>query len=172
MRALITVWLGFCKILDIVKLYIVKTTITILSQTIYIAHPYLLYIQQHFFQKIYVKCEGCSAELLRCQLWNNTPFFFTKPQFRQDLYESHLFSWHNESLCIVLYVVKLVETKPCVRLMAVSVWTCNSVRVLLGVHFSTDSPLLLYINLLTKKSLLVFGRHLKPTLAILCILLR
>ncbi len=27
--------------LDIVKLHIVKTTITILSQTIYIAHPYL-----------------------------------------------------------------------------------------------------------------------------------
>ncbi len=31
---------GFCKILDIVKLHIVKTTITILSQTIYIVHPY------------------------------------------------------------------------------------------------------------------------------------
>ncbi len=37
MRALcnVAVLLGFCKILDIVKLHIVKTTITI-----YIAHPY------------------------------------------------------------------------------------------------------------------------------------
>ncbi len=44
MRALrnVAVLLGFCKILDIVKLHIVKTTITILSQTIYIAHPYVL----------------------------------------------------------------------------------------------------------------------------------
>ncbi len=32
--------LVFCKILDIVKLHIVKTTITIISQTTYIAHPY------------------------------------------------------------------------------------------------------------------------------------
>ncbi len=42
MRALrnVGVLLGFCKILDIVKLHIVKTTTTILSQTIYIAHPY------------------------------------------------------------------------------------------------------------------------------------
>ncbi len=31
-----------CKILDIVKLHIVKTTITILSQTIYITHPYVI----------------------------------------------------------------------------------------------------------------------------------
>ncbi len=40
MRALrnIAVLLGFCKILDIVKLHIVKTTITILSQTIYKLH--------------------------------------------------------------------------------------------------------------------------------------
>ncbi len=30
---------GFCKIHDIVKLHIVKTTLTILSQTIYIAPP-------------------------------------------------------------------------------------------------------------------------------------
>ncbi len=36
----VAVLFGFCKILDIVKLHIVKTTITILSQTIYIAHPY------------------------------------------------------------------------------------------------------------------------------------
>ncbi len=35
---------GFCKILDIVKLHIVKTTITILSQTIYIAHPRYVYV--------------------------------------------------------------------------------------------------------------------------------
>ncbi len=37
----VAVLFGFCKILNIVKLHIVKTTITILSQTIYIAHPYL-----------------------------------------------------------------------------------------------------------------------------------
>ncbi len=33
-----TLLFGFCKILDIVKLHIIKTTITILSQTIYISH--------------------------------------------------------------------------------------------------------------------------------------
>ncbi len=40
MRALCRCF-GFCKILDIVKLHIVTTTLTILSQTIYIAHPYI-----------------------------------------------------------------------------------------------------------------------------------
>ncbi len=37
----------FCKIHDIVKLHIVKTTLTILSQTIYIAHPYHTHTHTH-----------------------------------------------------------------------------------------------------------------------------
>ncbi len=69
MRALrnVGVLLGFCKILEIVKLHIVKT-ITILSQTIYIAHiavnsgkfkEVLITLARHFqiyFQMSTIEC--------------------------------------------------------------------------------------------------------------------
>ncbi len=43
---------GFCKIHDIVKLHIVKTTLTILSQTIYIAHPYHTHTHTHTWAEL------------------------------------------------------------------------------------------------------------------------
>ncbi len=54
MRALHSVGVlnGFCKILNNVKSNNVITTITILSQMIYIAHPYLLFVTVIYFGEL------------------------------------------------------------------------------------------------------------------------